>query len=135
MKKYILVVLAAFFALPLFSQGIITGTWKGEFKKNGKTYKYYFKGGQEGEPMFGLPDMRLKGKFERNGQILMFKNSDGILRLRRLSSESQFRNKRGYLRFKGKKRTISYKYVSGPIALPGWDEGVAAVVVNHEEQY
>lgn len=54
--------------------------------------------------------------------LLEFKNSDGILHLEKLTDESHFKNEMGYLRFKSKNSTPSYKYVKGNLSLPGWNK-------------
>lgn len=64
--------------------------------------------------------------------LLEFKNSDGVLHLVQLANEHQFKNKKGYLRFKSKNGTVSYKYLKGKLSLPGWDEGIAAVAINNK---
>ncbi len=140
MKTYLILTLALIFSVSISAQsgGIIPGTYS--FKAGADLSKTIVKPTPKGGVVFEVETtvMRARGLItdrDTGRPLLKFKNSDGILHLQQLASESQFRNKKGYLRFVTGKGTTSFKYVKGNLTLPGWDEGVAAVVINHEEQY
>jgi len=141
MKKMIVLVAGLLFTLSLSAQSINRGDWLGK-TPSGNAYKMTVLGGQEGEPrnivILELEEdvVARKGYFQ--GQFLKFKTSRGLLVLKRQSSARSFRNEKGFLMFAKPGTRISaelgagvvYKYVSGPLVLPGWDEGVAAVIYN-----
>lgn len=133
MKKYIFLIFVIFMSTSLSAQ-VKMGVWKGKDTKNWFTIivSSHTKAGATCE--IETKGMKARGKFSKDGKTLTFSNGKGELALHQLSSERSFKNAKGYLQFVATGGTVSYKVVSGNLALPGWDEGVAAVVINHEER-
>ena len=77
------------------------------------------------------PNDLIKGKWKTSKETLTFGNE-------KLQSTGGKGSKKGVtLEFKRKGKSVIYGFNIGmpPSVLFGWDEGVAAVVINHEEQY
>ncbi len=144
MKKYLfLSVVFALFTFSLSAQS--PGRWTGEVQKNGKTVKFNLDLKATGSFLMAYDlnpnDLTVKGRWSSKGDVLSFKTSKGSVQFKKIASK---RASKGFLlTFKTDKGYSLYNVHGLPkeslrkeaSAVFGWDEGVAAVVVNHEEQY
>lgn len=133
MKKYLLLLVATLFSVSLSAQ-IIQGIWKGRDHQG--PYKVLIGPVEKGGVVFEIETalMKAKGQFTEKGKLLTIKNAKGMVQLRRIDSEGEFKNKKGYLQFISLSDRISYKIVKGNLSLPGWEKDEASVVINHEER-
>ena len=139
MKTYLILTLALVFSISLSAQSgnIVLGQYS--FKAGADLGKQLMvKPSPKGGVVFEVETTVISARGlitdrDTGRPLLQFKNSDGILHLEQLANERMFRNKKGYLRLISEKGTTSYKYIKGNLALPGWDEGVAAVFINHKK--
>lgn len=138
MKSLISLLIALAFTFSLSAQTELLGTWSGKAVKNGQPMGFTLKILKNGSFLMAYDlnpnDLNIRGTWTLNKGTLSFKNSEGILRYKGLTNELSS-GKKNKLIFKSGKRSKTFEYIQGPIVLMGWDEGVAAVVVNHEEQY
>lgn len=144
MKKYVfLLATSILFSLNLSAQ--FSGVWQGTVEKNGKDVDFTLKLQKNG--IFSMAydlnpnDLSVKGRWTTKGDLLNFKTSSGSIQLKKSTSRNPangfiFTFKKGnkFITYNvhGLPKTTQLKRVS---AVFGWDEGVAAVVINHEEQY
>lgn len=136
MKSFCLFVFACCAAVPLIAQPDLSASWTGKAVKNGQPMGFTLNLYDSGRFLMAYDlnpnELSVKGAWSFADGQLSFKNSDGILILKRLVGRPG--PKQATLTFKHTKGTIRFGRISGPFVLMGWDEGVAAVVVNHEEQ-
>jgi len=80
-------------------------------------------------------DVSVMGDWSFDNGTLSFKGSDEELQLKALPKGAK-KGKKGFLmEFRHKNKKRKFAALKNPTVLFGWDEGLAAVVVNHEEQY
>lgn len=131
MKYFLLLFIAGMlsnFNLSAQTEILIWHSIKSEGSSN--KFKPMIKGGVVFEVEVKFADVRI----EKNGSVLSFKNSDGILIMNRLSGKSQFKNTSGFLEFRDGKKTYYFKKSRGNIKLPLWPSGKAAIIINKGEQ-
>ena len=159
MKKNLLLVAFLMFSFGLFAQwnegvaavvGIadFRGTWTGEAVKNGQPMGFKLQIQKDGRFTLAYDlnpnDLSIKGRLKATAEGVVFEVETTYIKLKKVSSR---KNAKGFaFIFKKNGRSTTYAqgaYKGVPIArqlkktasMFGWDEGVAAVVINHEEQY
>jgi len=124
------------FSLTLPAQSNLLGTWKGKTEKNGKSTSFILtmkKNGKFKVVYPNLDDVIITGEWGmKPGGVLKFKGSDEELQFKRIDRGARVGEKGGLLKFKRGNKTVRYRTMSNAAGFFGWDEGVAAVVVNHE---
>ena len=95
MKTYLFLLLSTIFSISLSAQPL-AGKWTDSNKAEDITIQ--IRPTPKGGVVFEVETtiMKARGLLSDDGTILTFKNSDGILQLRRLQNPGQFQNKRGH---------------------------------------
>jgi len=132
MKNLSCIIFGLLFSVTLFAQPLSEGVYTSE---SGKSLKMKLMGGQEGEPILIIEDeARIKGTFSKDYSRLNLKSTAGHMVMKLVDSRKIGSDQKGLIIFVGDFGRVAYQKVKGPLSLSGWDEGVAAIVVNHEEQ-
>ena len=138
MKSLLAIAFSLLISLNLSAQTSLMGAWKGKTVKNGQPMGFILEMYKNGTFTMAYDlnpnDLTVKGKWSLTDRVLSFKNSDGILQLKPFTGKLRAGDDH-VITFKKKGKTQKYALIKGPFTLMGWDEGVAAVVINHEEQY
>ena len=126
-------------SLTISAQSNFVGTWKGKTKKDGKSAVFTLKMNKNGTFTMAYDlnpnDLSVMGNWIYADGRLSFKGSDEELQFRKLNDGTKSGKKGFLLKFKRGKKTVGFQTLSNVSGFFGWDEGVAAVVINHEEQY
>jgi len=145
-KSLLLIAFFSFCALSVFAQ--FSGSYTGKVKIDGKDTKFQLNVSDKGRFTLAYDlnpnDLSIKGALKPSTRGVVFEVETTYLELKEVSS----RKKAKGFTFTFKKNGKSTTYAQAPIkgvsaarqlkkiaSMFGWDEGVAAVVVNHEEQY
>ena len=80
-------------------------------------------------------DLSIKGTWSHSNGVLTFKSADKETTLKRQKKATKGNKDVFVMDFRRKNKRAIYGFNIGmpPTVLFGWDEGVAAVVINHEE--
>lgn len=124
----------------LSAQTKFIGTWSGSAVKNGKSMSFKLNLLDNG--LFTMAydlnpnDLGIKGTWSHTKGMLTFKSGDKKTTLKRQKKTTKDKQDIFVMKFKWNNNRAIYGFNIGmpPTVLFGWDEGVAAVVVNHEEQ-
>ncbi|MDW3648820.1 MAG: hypothetical protein R8P61_17260 [Bacteroidia bacterium] len=138
MKSLLAIAFSILIGLSVSAQTSLIGVWKGKTVKNGQPMGFILKMHKNGSFTMAYDlnpnEVSVKGKWSLTDRVLSFKNSDGILHLKPFTGQLRAGDDH-IISFRKKGKTQKYALIKGPFTLMGWDEGVAAVVINHEEQY
>ena len=139
MKKIFFLSLAFLLTCTLSAQTNFIGTWSGSAVKNGQPMGFKLTLLKNG--VFTLAydlnpnDLSIKGTWSHANGKLTFKSKDNKTTLK----HQKKKNNRDIfvMDFRRNNKRAIYGFNIGmpPTVMFGWDEGVAAVVINHEEQY
>lgn len=138
MKKILFLGLVFLFSHPLSAQTKFIGTWSGNALKNGKSMDFKLTILKNGNFTLAYDlnpnEISIKGTWSHTKGEITFKTGNKKTTLKR---QKKANKKKGFVMdFRGKNQKAIYGFNIGmpPHVLFGWDEGVAAVVINHEEQ-
>ena len=145
MKKYLFLLASSLiFSLSLSAQP--AGIWGGEVSKDGKKSGFTLSLQKNGTFTMAYDlnpnDLSIKGRWSAKGDMLTFKAGSRTVQLKKTSSKGSQSKKGFLLTFKKGSKLIIYSPWGQPpsskfkpmSSMFGWDEGVAAIVVNHEEE-
>ena len=154
MKKYLFLLASCLmFSLSLSAQS--PGIWGGEVSKDGKRSKFMLKLNSNGtfsaaydlnpnDLSYDLNpnDVAVKGRWTVKGDVLIFQVRRRKVQLKKTTSKGTQNKGSFLLTFKKGSELIIYSPWGQPpsskfkpmSSMFGWDEGVAAIVVNHEER-
>ena len=129
------------FSLALSAQPDLSGTWTGKTVKNGQPVGFTLKMNKKGTFTMAYDlnpnDLAVQGQWTFKEGALSFKGTDEELQLKQIRKGAKNNKKTCILAFRYNNRSLKMSTLAEPWKIGhffGWDEGVAAVVINHEEQ-
>ncbi len=140
-KNFLFFTCIVLFSCVLSAQPDLSGTWTGKTVKNGQPVGFTLKMNKKGAFTMAYDlnpnDLAVKGKWTSKEDALSFKGTDEELQLKRIPKGAKNNKKTCILEFRHNNRSLKMSNLAEPWKIGrffGWDEGVAAVVINHEEQ-
>lgn len=139
MKKFLFLSLALLLSGTLSAQTKFIGTWSGSAVKNGQPMGFKLTLNKDGNFTMAYDlnpnDLSIKGTWSHANGVLTFISGKNKTTLKRQKKANK-NNKTFVMDFNRKNKRAIYGFNIGmpPTVMFGWDEGVAAVVINHEEQ-